>query len=73
MEKTTALWVLLLPQPLFAYVFWGSIQKLFEWFGLEDKTLFIAATLSSAILYGVFVFLFARGFLASSQAKKLGF
>lgn len=72
MEKAITLWILLLPQPMFAYAFWFSMQKLFKWLGLEEGALLFAVILSSAILYAIFAFLFTKGFLASDQAKKLG-
>lgn len=64
---------LLLPQPIFGGLIYYSMNKLFKYFGFEDTTLMVVTVISTAVLFAIFCFFFARGFLASNQAKKLGF
>ncbi len=73
MDKTIALMLLLLPQPVFGGLIYYSMNKLLIYLGLEDTTLIIATVAATVALFAVFCFLFARGFLVSDQAKKLGF
>lgn len=73
MEKITALTILLIPQPLVGYALWFSMNTLFKQTGLKDTALIVATIACAAILYVIFCFFFARGFLASAEAKKLGF
>ncbi len=73
MDKTIALMSLLLPQPIFGGLIYYSMNKLLKYLGLEDTVLMVAAVIATLVLFAIFCFFFARGFLASDQAKKLGF
>lgn len=73
MDKIIALTILLVPQPLVGYALWFSMNTLSKRFGLEDTTLFIVTITCTVVLYVIFCFFFARGFLGSVEAKKLGF
>ena len=73
MDKIIALIILLVPQPLVGYALWFSMNKLFEQVGLTDTTLNVVTLVCAAILYVIFCFFFARGFLGSAEAKKPGF
>lgn len=74
MDKILALMFILLIQPVFGFLVWLGINQLFnEMNWLEGGTRQVIVVLIAAVLYTVFCFFFARGFLSSSEARKLGF
>ena len=73
MEKRLALTFILCVQPIFAVLIWFSMTKLFNLFDLEGTTNTLAAIAATIPLYLFFSYMFARGFLSSPEAKKLGF
>lgn len=73
MEKRLALTFILSLQPIFAWLIWFSMTKLFDWLVLEENVKNIAVIATSIVLYLIFCFMFARGFLGSDEARKLGF
>lgn len=73
MDKIYALAFILFVQPVFGFLVWFSMHQLFVWIGLEGTVRFVVVLMCTAFLYGIFCFFFARGFLSSSEAKRLGF
>ncbi len=74
MDKVLALTFILLIQPVFGFLVWLGISKLFHnmnWLDLDTRKIIVV--LISVCLYTIFCFMFARGFLSSSEARKLGF
>ena len=70
MDKILALTFILVLQPGFAYVFYFAMDKVLSLVSIENNVIVL---ITSHILYSIFAFLFARGFLSSKEAKKLGF
>ncbi len=73
MDKRLALTFILCIQPIFAFLIWFSMTKLFDWLGLVGTTRAAVVIGMTTLLYLFFCYMFARGFLSSSEAKKLGF
>ncbi len=73
MEKQLALMFILGFQPIVAWLLWLSMAALAGHFGLIGTSRTVIVLAATVSLYAVFSFFFARGFLNSSEAKKLGF
>lgn len=73
MEKVLALVVILIPQPIIGFAIWFSMHQISVSLGLKGALLTALPLIMATVLYGIFCFFFARGFLGSKEAKKLGF
>jgi hypothetical protein len=70
MDKIFALTFILVLQPAFAYLTYFAIGKALALINVNNRIVVLAV---SSVWYIVFAFLFARGFLSSDEAKRLGF
>lgn len=70
MDKILALTFILVLQPVFAYLTYFAISKVLALINVHNMIVVLAV---SVVWYGIFAFLFARGFLSSDEAKRLGF
>ncbi len=70
MDKIFALTFILVLQPAFAYLTYFAIGKALALINVNNRIVVLAV---SIVWYIVFAFLFARGFLSSDEAKRLGF
>jgi hypothetical protein len=73
MKKQLALMLLLAVQPIVAFLFWFSMDTLFGTLGLDGAARVVVVIAATAALHLTFCYFFARGFLSSSEARKLGF
>ncbi len=70
MDKIFAATFILVLQPAFAYLTYFAIGKALALINVNNRIVVLAV---SIVWYIVFAFLFARGFLSSDEAKRLGF
>ncbi len=70
MDKILALTFILVLQPAFAYLTYFAFSKALTIINVNNTIVVLAV---SIVWYGIFAFLFARGFLSSDEAKRLGF
>ena len=70
MDKIFALTFILVLQPAFAYLTYFAIGKALALINVNNRIVVLAV---SIVWYIVFACLFARGFLSSDEAKRLGF
>lgn len=73
MDKIIAIALLLFVQPVFGYILWFAVDTAIGQTNLTGWLKVAAVFVIVAILYAVFCFFFARGFLSSAEAKRLGF